>query len=73
MNGERENFLLVEIESIAVFKTEESCTEIVPHIFDYLRKETTLKDGEISTKFHDLEAFRVGANSKTMAQVLRGE
>ena len=65
--------MLVEIESIAVFKTEDSCTEFVPKIFDYLKKETSLKESEISTKFHDLEAFRVGSNSKTMAQVLRGE
>ena len=73
MGGERENFLWVEIESIAVFKTEESCAEVVPQIFDYLRKETTLKDSEISTMFRDLEAFRVGSNAKTMAQILRGE
>ena len=73
LNGERENFLLVELESIAVFKTEESCAEYVPQIFKYLRDETILKEGEISTKFRDLEAFRVGSNSKTMAQILRGE
>ena len=73
LNGERENFLMVELESIAVFKTEESCAEIVPQIFKYLREETQLKDEEIYTMFRDLEAFRVGSNAKTMAQVLRGE
>ena len=60
--------MLVEIESLFIFKEPDNCAKYIPQIFDYLIKETNLKEGEIATKLRDLEAHHVGLNSKSMAK-----
>ena len=71
MDGDRNKFLLVEIESIGVFKKQEDCQKWAPKIFEFLVKETAFKEEEISAKFRDLEAFHVAAKAKTMDQLLK--
>lgn len=66
VHGAEKPFFLVEIESINVFKTADTCRKFVPAIFEYLLMETSLKEDEIATKFRDLDAHHVGTMSKTM-------
>ncbi len=58
--------MMVDVKSIGVFKTPEQCAAFAPKLFDFIVKETTLKESEIATTFGDLEAFRVAMNSKTL-------
>ncbi len=65
-DSSEKNFLLLEVESIAVFKSAANCQRVVPKIFDYVQKETKLKQEEIITKFRTLEPHEVGSKGKTM-------
>ena len=63
--------MLVKIESLEIFKSQENCEKFIPQIFGYLTKETDLKESEIITQFFETEHKQLGGQGKCFTQLKR--
>merc|ERR1712179_376477 len=68
-NAERK-LMIVEIESLIIFKEKENCEKFVGPIFQYLTSSTDFKKEEIITKFYEVEPYRLGMNGIPKSQDL---